>query len=90
MRSFPHLDAICDTVCRLPKMQLWIFGSALSNETPRDIDLLLIYDRLVDAQEVRMADWWEDYEPPIDLISMTMEEEAEYRFIEVTRAERLV
>lgn len=90
MGRYPQLGKLCEITSHLPRLELWIFGSALSTDNPHDLDLLLIYEDLDDAKFIRSCDWWEDYDPPIDLIAMTPEEEAEYRFIKVTRAQRLV
>jgi hypothetical protein len=71
-------------------MQVWLFGSALISLTPADLDDLLVYERRAGVIAVRNARWWRDFQPPLHMIAMTVEEERDYDFVSRTHAERLV
>lgn len=87
---WPHLARLCELAESKSDLQVWLFGSALRNATPRDIDVLLVYANYEDVASIKSAGWWGDEKPPIDLIAMTQEEERGYDFIAGTMAERLV
>lgn len=46
-------------VVSVPGTEIWVFGSACQHDTPRDIDLLVVYDdsriSIVEACELRRA-----------------------------------
>ncbi|KFU75415.1 hypothetical protein BB31_41655 [Amycolatopsis lurida NRRL 2430] len=70
----------------MPDLQLWVFGSMLRTEHPRDLDVLIIYtdpQHVTDLYRMRL---WEATLPPLHFIAMTADEERDYRFIEVTGA----
>lgn len=71
---------------QFPDLQLWVFGSMLSTEYPRDLDVLIIYTQPEQVTELYAARLWEATLPPLHFIAMTPDEEYDYRFIEVTDA----
>lgn len=71
------------------QLRVWLFGSALTNRTPRDLDLLVIYTKRETVLTLRRQRWWADLDPPLDIIAMTDDEERHYRFIELCRAVEL-
>ncbi len=87
---WPHLAWLCELAGSRTNLQVWLFGSALWSDKPRDIDVLLVYTDYEDVARVKRANWWADEDPPIDLIAMTPGEERDYDFISSTTAERLV
>ena len=90
MRGGAQLDLLCQLVATRPGVELWLFGSALTSPAPADLDVLLLYQELVDIQAIRSAHPWDDESPPIHIIAMTRQEESEYGFIRGTRARRMV
>lgn len=88
LSRWSHLDRLCQ-VAETLGVELWLFGSALESASPRDLDVLAIYEDRGDIATLRRVSA-EDDVPPIDLIAMSVEEERDYTFIEVTRARRLV
>jgi predicted nucleotidyltransferase len=88
--AWPHLRELCERASAHPRVQVWLFGSALTSQAPSDLDVLLVYDDRADVVALRAARWWSDFEPPLRLIAMTTDEERHYRFIAATNAERLV
>lgn len=87
---WPHLARLCELAESKPDLQVWLFGSALQSATPKDIDVLLVYEDYEDVASIRRDGWWADEEPPIDLIAMTTAEDRDYDFVAGTRAERLI
>ncbi|GAA1156442.1 hypothetical protein F6W69_02770 [Microbacterium oxydans] len=91
----PHLarwDALLrlhDAATSIGGLELWLFGSALRVEDPRDIDVLIIYTDAGALRRLVAADYWELSTPPIDLIAMMPDEVAELQFLHVTLAERV-
>ncbi len=61
-------------------------GSATRIAHPRDIDVLAIYGDVGAVSALRAMNDWGDFEPPIDIIAMTAEEEAGNKFITGTNA----
>jgi hypothetical protein len=84
-----QLDEICRLAKLLPDVEVWVFGSALCNEKPADLDVLLVYDDRASVLEIRSVRSWADTYPPCDIIAMTRAEEREYRFIDGTGAVKL-
>lgn len=80
--------------CRLAEqrgvLEVWLFGSAMRSDTPADLDVLVLYDDRDAMVDLRQADYWETYSPPISLLAMTREEETFYDFISATGAQRLL
>ncbi|MBS1868378.1 MAG: hypothetical protein JSS99_01820 [Actinobacteria bacterium] len=66
------------------------FGSALRQDDPHDLDVLLLYDSRASEVAVRGAERWSETRPPVHIIAMTRAEEREYRFIQGTSAVRLL
>jgi hypothetical protein len=87
---WPQIDTLCRIASSLDGLQLWIFGSALRAEIPRDLDVLLLYVDRASVVTIRSAHAWEECDPPCDIIAMTSSEEREYQFIKNTEAVRLV
>ena len=69
---------------------MWLFGSALTSDTPADLDVLLIYCDLADIEAIRAAHAWAEMVPPINCIAMTVQEESDYAFIRGAHARRIV
>lgn len=88
--AWPHLREFCKLASARPQLQVWLFGSALTSDTPSDLDVLLVYEDRADVVAVRAARWWADFDPPLTIIAMTADEERHYGFIGATAAERLV
>jgi hypothetical protein len=86
---WPHLRRLIDVTGADPSLSMWIFGSALVSDRPRDIDVLLVYENREGVLRVRHAERWDDFDPPIDLIAMTSDEEHHYDFVRITRAVRI-
>ena len=63
-----------------------LFGSARHSTSPRDLDVLVLYNDPLKLSALVEADFWELYEPPVDLIGMTRGEDAELGFITGTGA----
>jgi len=85
-----HLCELCEFASAHPRLQVWLFGSALTSDDPSDLDVLLVYEDRADVVAVRKAQWWAECDPPLRIIAMTADEERHYGFIAVTAAERLV
>lgn len=63
------------------KIRAFVFGSAIrANETPNDIDILIVYDDITLPQKVRNILEGTEY-IPIHLIFLTPQEETETNFI---------
>ena len=88
-RRWPILAVLCACATRFPDLQLWVFGSMLRTERPRDLDVLIIYIDPQHVTELYTARSWGGNLPPLHFIAMTPDEERDYRFIEVTGAVRL-
>jgi hypothetical protein len=78
--TWPHLDEFVALAC-YQGLAVWLFGSALRSATLRDLSVLLLYSDRSDVLTVRNADWWSDYDPPLDMIAVTGAEEEHYNFI---------
>ncbi|GAA3702009.1 hypothetical protein GCM10023081_43020 [Arthrobacter ginkgonis] len=89
-RQWSHLEHLCSLARLNGRLALWLFGSALSSETPQDLDILLIYTDRNDVVRLRNQIQSQDLEPPFHIIAMTHEEERFYRFIADVGAIRLV
>ena len=89
VEAWPHLLEFCELAAAQPRLQVWLFGSALTSCDPSDLDVLLVYDDRADVVAIRSAQWWPDFDPPLRIIAMTRDEERHYRFIEITSAQRL-
>jgi predicted nucleotidyltransferase len=87
---WPVLDELCRCAESLHRLEVWVFGSMLRSDKPRDLDVLVIYNDPVDLATLRRMGWWEISAPQVDIIAMTPDEEHHYRFIEVTGAIRLL
>lgn len=71
-------------------VDVWLFGSALRDSDPSDLDVLLVYRNRKSVLALRSVEPWDEYFPPCEIIAMTQLEEAEYAFISTTGAVRLV
>lgn len=80
------LDELCTCATQFPDVQLWVFGSMLRTEHPRDLDVLIIYTNPKHVTDLYGAREWEATLPPLHFIAMTPDEEHDYRFIEGTGA----
>lgn len=87
---WPHLGRFCELAAGRPGIQVWLFGSALKSSSPSDLDVLVVYRDRADIVALREADWWIEFEPPLDIIAMTPEEESHYEFVAGTNAHQLV
>jgi predicted nucleotidyltransferase len=74
------------TAAKIGGLELLLFGSAQRSTTPRDLDVLVLYDDPLKLSALVEADIWELYEPPIDLIGMTRSEDSELEFTAETGA----
>lgn len=83
-------DALCRLAEHLSDLEVWAFGSALYQEHPGDLDVLLIYDDRTSVVAIRSVREWTETCPSCDIIAMTRTEECEYRFIQTTGAVRLL
>lgn len=90
LSRWPALAALREIVEAHAGVQLWLFGSALCDDQPADLDVLLVYTDLADIASIRMSRKWEEHEPPVDITAMTPDEEHHYRFVETTGAQRLI
>lgn len=86
---WPHLRQLYEAASEYPSLQVWLFGSALHSESPRDLDVLILYRLRQDILLLRSLHWWSEFDPPIEIIAMTPEEERYYNFINNTGAIRL-
>jgi predicted nucleotidyltransferase len=86
IERWPHLERFNREAGKLPGIEVWLFGSALRLASPADIDILILYSKRDTLIQLRDADSWSDYNPPIHIIAMTIGEETFYRFREVTGA----
>jgi hypothetical protein len=86
---WPSLDKLCRCAERYPTIELWAFGSMLRSHTPRDLDVLVIYNYRPDVIAMRAMGLWEVTIPRMDIIAMTPDEEQHYGFIKLTGAIRL-
>jgi len=80
LRLWPHLIDFV-TAARSLGLRVWLFGSALTNSTPNDLDVLVMYSDRHTVLELRAQRRWSDLDPPLDIIAMTTDEERHYRFI---------
>ncbi|WP_315105398.1 hypothetical protein [uncultured Microbacterium sp.] len=78
-----------DAATNIGGLEVWLFGSALRVEDPRDIDVLIIYTDAGALRRLVATEYWELNTPPIDLIAMMPDEVAELQFLNVTLAERV-
>lgn len=69
---------------------MWLFGSALTTQTPADLDVLLVYGDLADIEAIRAAHAWAEEIPPINIIAMTVQEVSDYAFTRGAHARRLL
>ncbi len=88
LEGWPHLTDFVACAFRL-ELRVWLFGSALTNRSPRDLDLLVIYAERDTVLALRSQHWWADFDPPLDIIAMTDDEERHYQFIELCGAVEL-
>ncbi|MFC8535271.1 nucleotidyltransferase family protein [Streptomyces sp. NPDC057249] len=89
-RRWPILGELCECAAGYPGMEIWVFGSMLRSEQPRDLDVLIIYACRGDVDSIRNMGYWELSLPPVEIIAMTRDEESHYDFIRMTNARRLV
>lgn len=90
LTRWPHLLTLIDAASATQLLQVWLFGSALTEGDPTDLDVLLIYQDREPVVGIRRMAPWSDLHPPVDLIAMTAREEEEYDFIASTGAVRLL
>jgi len=86
---WPILGELCRCAELFPDLELWVFGSVLTSQTPRDLDVLIVYSRRQDVQALRAMGYWEMAIPEVDIIAMTIDEVDHYEFIHVTGARPL-
>ncbi|MFP9135355.1 nucleotidyltransferase domain-containing protein [Shewanella algae] len=67
-------------------IDVYIFGSALYNNLPSDIDILIIYNILDELSVIKNQLFQISLEYPLDIYYMTPEEACELDFINVTKA----
>lgn len=89
-RRWPILDELCKCAAGFRDMEIWVFGSMLRSEQPRDLDVLIIYACRQDVASIRNMGYWELSFPPVEIIAMTRDEESHYDFIKITNARRLI
>jgi predicted nucleotidyltransferase len=89
LSRWPHLARLVNAATGLGALQVWLFGSALRDAKPSDLDVLVVYRDRATVVALRNAEFWEDYSPPCDIIAMTPSEESEYDFVATTSAVRL-
>lgn len=83
---WPVLDELRRAAEKIGGLELRLFGSAQHSTSPRDLDVLVLYDDPLKLSALVEADMWELYEPPIDLIGMTRGEDIELEFTAGTGA----
>lgn len=87
---WPQLQALCFEAEAIGGLEVWAFGSALREASPRDLDILLVYTSRASVVALRSAGAWDESAPPCHLIAMTRDEEREYEFIRSTGAVQLL
>lgn len=87
---WPQLQALADAAEDLTGLQVWVFGSALRRDDPKDLDVLLVYEDRQSVVALRAMQLWGEFSPPCDIIAMTPRELEEYDFVATTQAVRLV
>lgn len=88
-QRWPILRELCSYAEQFPDLEIWVFGSMLRSDHPRDLDILIIYVNPADVTALLATRLWEVALPVIDIIAMTPDEDQHYRFIESTGARRL-
>ncbi|MCB2411487.1 hypothetical protein LGT39_01320 [Demequina sp. TTPB684] len=88
--TWPVLDEFVAAAKEIGEMEVWLFGSALRSERPRDLDVALLYQDRERVIQLRGRALWEFAVPPIDLIAFTVDEERHHEFLRSVRALRLV
>jgi hypothetical protein len=85
-----QFDALCGVAEHYDDIEVWAYGSAIRQDAPRDLDVLLLYDDRPSVVAIRSARKWAETSPPCHIIAMTRAEEREYGFIQLTGATRFV
>lgn len=83
---WPVLRVLRSAAEEIGGLELRLFGSARNSTTPRDLDVLVLYDDPLKLRALVEADLWELCTPPIDLIGMTRDEDFELEFSAETGA----
>lgn len=88
--TWPILEELVAAAIEIGGIEVWLFGSALRSEQPRDLDVALLYLDRKSVVRLREQDLWEFSLPPIDLIAFTVDEERHHEFMRSVGAQRLV
>lgn len=83
---WPRLKELSLCVDSFSNVDMWLFGSMLHSDSPRDLDVLLVYKHMNDIDSLKSISVWELSVPAVDIIAMTTAEVLHYRFIEMTGA----
>lgn len=52
-------------------LRVWLFGSALTRDRPRDLDVLVLYAERALVEALRAEHCWTEMGPPLDIIAVT-------------------
>jgi predicted nucleotidyltransferase len=88
------MENLCMLTTMLPSSsRAYVFGSFLRDTVPRDLDLLIVYDKLFclpsraySLHEVFVAKLQQELQLKVDLTLLTKEEELSSQFAQKTRA----
>ncbi|WP_270264401.1 nucleotidyltransferase domain-containing protein [Kocuria marina] len=72
-----------------PAASVWLFGSALREDDPRDIDVLIMYEDRASVAELKAAVHRAFSGLPCDIMALTADEESFYDFRRTVGAVRL-
>lgn len=72
-----------------PAASVWLFGSVLCKDDPRDIDVLIIYEDRASVAELKAAVHGVFSGLPCDIMALTSDEESFYSFCRAVGAVRL-
>ena len=79
--SWPSLGRLVRLADEVGAIQVWLFGSAQTSPSPRDLDVLVIYADEQVPGKLRSSTVFELLDPPIDLIALMPDEAEELSFL---------
>lgn len=88
--SWPHLYEFFEAAREFPDLRIWLFGSAFTSDSPKDLDVLIVYESRTDVVKLRAKRPWDHNDPPIHIMAMTAAEEEFYSFVKSTGAWRIL
>jgi hypothetical protein len=86
---WPQLANLVEQAAQIGGLQLWAFGSMLQVPEPNDLDVAVIYNDRARLLDLRSRVPWELTAPPIDLIGLTPDEDADLAFLDGVQAIQL-